>query len=247
VRRRLLAAILVVLVPHLALPRPAVVRELGAVARSEPSRDAGAVQAFLEGDEVAVSDEVRDGWRRVRLEDGTAAWIEDGVLAFPEEAAASTDAAPIAPAATPPAEEPPPSETPAPHPDLRARVYVKDVPDLAARVSSDGTVSPRANALASRWRTSTSVWVVGGIASLALLGVSAVTDLPRSSDARFESSLDTKGKLVAGAVLVSFATGLIGLVIHPRHGEVREVVAAWNATHPDQQVELAFPGGAGGE
>jgi hypothetical protein len=91
------------------------------------------------------------------------------------------------------------------------------------------------------------VWIGGGIASAALLGVGATRDLPGPRDARYEGSLDTKGKLIAGAVVVSCATGLVGLLIHPRRDEVRGVVSAWNATHPDEPVALALPGGAGDE
>jgi hypothetical protein len=247
-RRLLAAAILAVLVPRLAFARPAVVRELGAVARAEPSRDAAAVQSFLEGDEVAVSDELRDGWRRVRLKDGTAAWIEDGALAFPEETAAARAATPV-PAVLPPAaaeprpstEERPPPAAASPGADLRPRLYVKNVPDLAERVRSDESVAPRANALASRWRTSMALWIAGGVASGALLGVAATRDLPSSREPGLGSSIDTSGRLVVGAIVVSFATGLAGLLIHPRQEEVRRVASAWNATHPDDQVELALP------
>jgi hypothetical protein len=105
---------------------------------------------------------------------------------------------------------------------------------------SDDNVSPKADALASRWRTSMALWIGGGIASAALLGVGATRDLPGPTDPRYQGSLDTKGKLIAGAVAVSFATGLAGLLIHPRRDELRGVVAAWNATHPDEQVELAL-------
>jgi SH3-like domain-containing protein len=231
-RRLLAVAILAAVVPQLALARPAIVRVFEAAARAEPSREAAVLQVFAERAEVSVSEESQGGWRRVRLQDGGVGWLEESAIAFPETIAAT----PIPAAA--PATLAPHARAAAPIPDLRARIYVKNLSHLSELVSSDATVAPKAESLANRRRASIATWIVGGLASVALLGASAATDMPDPGDPRWDAEFDKRMRLTGAGIGVGVTSALLGLAIHPRRSELLDVVNAWNVRHPDEQFEI---------
>jgi hypothetical protein len=229
-RRLLAVAILAVVAPQLALARPAIVRVFEAAARAEPSREAAVLQVFAERAEVSVSEDSQGGWRRVRLQDGGVGWLEESAIAFPEGSMAAPAAlpAPFAPYAP----------APAAAPDLRARIYVKNLSHLSELVSGDATVAPKAESLANRRRASIATWVIGGLTSIALIGASAARDMPEPGDPRWDAELDNRMRLTGAGLGVGVASALLGLAIHPRRGEMLDLVNAWNVRHPDQQFEI---------
>lgn len=221
--RLLVAAALAVLLPRLALARPAVVRVFEAHARAEPSASAPVLQVFPERAEVSVSEEAQGDWRRVRLADGGAAWIEERALSFPDAAAPPATAA-AARATT--------------APDLRVRTYVKDLDHLAELVRTDSKVHAMADALADRRRTAIRVAIGGGAAALALVLVGAVKPMPEPGDPRFDATLRQKMALTAGGVGIGLLTAGVAFVVHPKHGDLLDVINGWNAAHPDRPFEV---------
>lgn len=241
-RRALAAALLVAALPQLALAEPAVVRLFEAPARAAPAPDAEVLQVLAERAEVSVSEEATDGWRRVRLEDGRIGWIEERALSFP----AATAPAPVPTAG---ATRVPTSVTaPAgPAPDLRARIYVKDLGHLSDLVNEDPTVAPMAKRLADRRAASRGVATVGGLVSITLMVVGASKfgdDHADPGDPDFMKP-DASQKLFVGGVLSGIASLGVALAIHPRRGELLDVVNAWNTRHPDQPFEI-YGGHRGG-
>jgi hypothetical protein len=240
-RRLLAAAVLAVVVPPSALARPAVVRVFEAPAHAEPSRDADVLHVFAERSEVSVSEDAQGGWRRVRLQDGSVGWIEESSLKFPEATTASSAGLPAA--AVPASSSPPATGAP----DLRPRIYVKGYSHFADLVSGDPALSPRAQSLARRRKASIATAVVGGLAMIALVWAAAAQDSPDPGDpsfdeAKFDEAMDKSEKLMTAGVSVGLASVIVGLVVHPRRGELLDVVNAWNVRHPDQQ----FAFGSGG-
>lgn len=216
-RRLLAAALLALSLPRLALAEPAFVRVFEAVAREAPSREAPAVHTFVEGATVSVSEEVKDGWRRVRLPDGGSAWIEDAALGHPAAPAAAASPAPApAPATVPP---PPPVR-----PDLRPRIYVKDLDHLAGLMKADAKLGARADDLRSRVHTSRGV-LIGGVVVSAGLEVYAATR--KLENAPFLAGI--------GVLLGSM---LLSNVISPGRDDVLDLVNDWNTAHPDAPFDL---------
>lgn len=251
VRFAALAAVVGILLPGVAAALPAVVRVFEAPARAEPSAAAAVVQVFPEKAEVSVSEEAREGWRRVRLKDGGVGWIEERALAFPEGAAVAVPVpASLPPTSLPPASPPPAAAAPAAPagaggPDLRARIYVKDLGHLAELVRSDPNVSPKAEGLASRRRVAIGAFVVGGVGATALLVASLAKQTPDPGDPRFDSAVDDKMKLMLGGTAVGLAGALVGALVHPRRGELLDVLNEWNVAHPDRPFVLNGPGEIG--
>jgi hypothetical protein len=223
-RRSLALALLAVTLPQLALARQAVVGVFEAPARSEPSLDAPVLELLVERTAISVSEELQDGWRRVRLQDGRSGWIEERALTFPAADALGAARAPAPVAA-------------APAPDLRPRIYVKDLSHLAELVKEDPTVSFRAKGLARRRSTAIGIWVAGGIAAVALAGASASGNAD-PGDPRFDAQLDASRNMLLGGVAVSIVSGLLGIAIHPKRGDVLDVVNDWNRGHQDRPFEL---------
>ena len=77
--RQLVASLLMMglLVATSVRAAPAVVRVFETAARSAPSQNAPVVHVFSEQSSIFVSEEVTDGWRRVRLPDGGTGYIRD--------------------------------------------------------------------------------------------------------------------------------------------------------------------------
>jgi opacity protein-like surface antigen len=75
-----LAALLISAVPTIGSAEPASVSVFEAIARTTPSRSGAIVHVFPEGTRVSVSEETQDGWKRIRLPDGSVGWVEVSAL-----------------------------------------------------------------------------------------------------------------------------------------------------------------------
>jgi hypothetical protein len=227
VRVRLVAAAMVaVLVPTSVLAAPATVKVFEAQARSAPSPDAPAAHVFPEGAAVSVSEEAEAGWRRIRLPDGTAAWVEDGAVALAGE---------------PEVVVPAPAALPVP-PDLTPRVYVKDLNHLAVLVSRDSVVGPQARRLEDRRRAAIATGVVGLGVSLGLV-VTGLVQTNQEFDRAFDSpEMERPGHDGTGLLLTGVAFGAITPIVMwailPKRGDLLDVINSWNARNPGEQFEL---------
>lgn len=233
----LLAALL--LLPARAHAEPAVIAVFEAVARAEPSPTAAPLQTLVEGTGVTVSEEAKDGWRRVRLTGGAIGWIEERSLAFPGKAGvtpAGTAVAPALPPALPPSLAPTP--LPAPAPDLHPRIYVKDLDHLAELVKEDPKVAPKARALAKKRTTAFTVLGVGLAAGTAMTiyGVSQMGNHSDVNDPNFGKN-DGAGAMTAGIVTSLVAT-VAGLALAPSRNDLLDVINEWNTGHPDQPFTI---------
>lgn len=220
--RRLALAALLLLAPLAAAAELATVRVFEVVARAEPRADAPAVHTFVEGTPLSVAEEATDGWRRVRLPDGTTAWLPESALALGPAAVAS----PAVSAAAPPAA--------APAADLRPIVYVKDLGHLAELVRADPKVSPMAERLAARRKAAYGVGLAGIALSVGFMayGMTAEPNPAQPGDPDFMKTT-SRDRAFAGGVLGAIASTVVMLAIHPRSGELLDVVNAWNANHPE--------------
>jgi hypothetical protein len=231
------AALLALAVPQLAAARPATVHVFEAEARAEPRRDAPVIQRFSEGTQVSVDEESRDGWRRVRLQDGAVGWVEDAALTLggpaPGPTVTGSPRAAVGAALAP---------APAGAPDLRARVYVKDIDHLAELMQKDEVIGAQARSLATR---RTAAWVALGVGVAAGAGLFAFgmnrysSALDRSHD-RPDVAPDTSAgtRLVAAGGATFTASILAYLLLTPRRNEILDVVNAWNGAHPGEPFEL---------
>ncbi len=96
---------------------PATVTRFEAEARARPDPSAPVLQTFPEGARVSVSEDVTDGWRRIRLPDGRIGYVEDAAVSLAPPAAPPPAAArpPPGPPPPPPNFVPPPPPTWAPY------------------------------------------------------------------------------------------------------------------------------------
>ena len=220
-----LAALMLVapFLPQVALAEQARIALFQAVARAEPRADAAALETFFEGTPVSVFEEAQAGWRRVRLSDGNLGWMEERALRFGE-------------APSPTAVAPPP---PAPPPDLRPRIYVKDLDHLSELVKDDPVAGPKAAKLTER---RTAAWVVGGVGLAVstvsfIYGVSEFDKHGNLDDPNFGSTGNAQAAFAVGAVTL-LATGIAAVAIAPKGGDLLDVINGWNVGHPDQQFTL---------
>lgn len=233
---RLVAAVLLaLLLPTWALGAPATVRVFEAQARSAPSPDAPVVHVFPEGAAVSVSEQAEAGWRKIRLPDGTAAWVEEAAIALAGEPDLVLPAPAAAAAAAPPTSLPP---------DLAPRIYVKDLDHLAQLVSRDPVIGPKARRLEDRRRAGIATGIVGLGASLGLF-VAGFVQMNQEFDRAFDSpgaespGDDGKGLFIAGLATTAI-TPLVMWAILPKRGDLLDVINAWNTGHPDEPFELGY-------
>lgn len=237
--RPVAAALLLLLAPRLAFGAPATVRVFEAPARSEPRADAPVVHVFPEAAAVSVSETSEDGWRRVRLPDGTTAWIEDRSLAIVQEP----------PPVSAPAFEAVPPPAPAARPDLHAPIYVKDLDHLAQLVKADPVIAPEAARLATRKKAAIATWIVGAAAGLAITAY-GMKQMDDEFDRAFDSPAmdqpgdEGKGAFVGGMVVTAVAL-VAGAIVAPKRNDLLDVINGWNQRHPEEPFEIS--GGHHGE
>jgi hypothetical protein len=124
-----LLALALALLPARAFAAPATVRAFEAPAHSAPDPSSPIVYTFTESARLSVSDDVTNGFRRVRLPNGAVGWVADSLVALEARAAPPPPSAappppPYAGAPPPPpyggAPPPPPGAYPSPYRPRRA-------------------------------------------------------------------------------------------------------------------------------
>ncbi len=133
-----------------------------------------------------------------------------------------------------------------PGPDLRARIYVKDLGQLADLVKEDAAVEARARGLTARTATALGVGGVLGAMGLVVLltGIgnqschAESVALPLSGPTTFQVCQgDPTQALVGGGIMA--VGSLAWMLLMPGTGDVLDVVNAWNTSHPDRPFELS--------
>jgi hypothetical protein len=234
---RPLALLLALLLPCAAAAEPAVVKVFEAPARAEPAPGAPVLHTFVEGAAVSVSEAAERGWRRVRLPDGATGWIEEAALRLgpAAEPAAAGQAGKLA---TPSAVLPPPAPPP---PDLRTRVYVKDLDHLAELTRVDPVVGPRTLALAERQARARTALIATGVATLGLivLGIADPWKEPCPGGVACVRPMSGGAKFAFGAGLaVPWIGGGLAWAASPKREELLDVINDWNARHPGEPFSL---------
>ncbi len=237
---------LVVAVLLLASPAwaaPAVVKVFEAAAREAPSPDAPVVHVFPEQTKIFVSEEVTDGWRRVRLPEGKTAYVRDDQIKLlvetDDEASLLAPAEPARPAPRPvePLRPPVVRSRPA---RVHTTIYVKDLDHLAELVESDTLVHPQAESLATRHKVAiVSLWggnLVGGLAIIA--GTTFLASKTCSPDAPniCPTSLNMTAIFAGCALALAGTIGWFAIV--PKRGDLLDVINTWNERHPDEPFTL---------
>jgi hypothetical protein len=225
------------LLATVATAEPAVIKVFEAKVHAQPDATSPIVHTFVEKTEVSVSEEAQDGWRRVRLPDGSVGWLQESTLTLP----GSAPAAPSTPAAPAPAS---PSDTPLRAPETTmARVFVKDLDHLAELVKEDPIVSPQAQALASR-ATASQVTMYGSILTgMAISGVGFLATSETCEEPLFQGASPFCRKrpswtLIFSGLGLALVGSMVGYAIAPSRNDVLDVLNAWNRGHPDQPFEL---------
>jgi hypothetical protein len=227
---------------------PAVVKVFEAAAREAPKPDAAVVHVFPEETKIFVSEEVTDGWRKVRLQDGKTAYVRDDQIKLLPEATEADDEASLLAPAEPTRPAPRPVEPLRP-PVVRSRparahttIYVKDLDHLAELVESDTVVHPQAESLASRHKVAmVSLWggnIVGGvvvIGGVTFLGSKSCT--PTGSGSAVCTTSPNLTAMIVGCALA--LAGTIGwLAITPTRSDLLDVINTWNERHPDEPFTM---------
>ncbi len=164
------------------------------------------------------------------------------------EDAASPPPDPVASPPPPPggALAPPATAAAIPWPDLRARIYVKDLDQLAELVKEDAAVEAKARALSARSGTALAIGGVLTATGLVVLltGIgnqSCETEsvaLPLSGPTSFQVCQgDPTQALVGGGIMA--VGSLAWMLLMPRSGDVLDLINAWNTSHPDRPFELS--------
>jgi hypothetical protein len=207
---------------------PAVVKVFEASAREAPAPDAPIAKLFPEKAELSVSEDVKDGWRRVRLPDGKTAFIRDDEIRLVDIATPVVPIASAAPATV--------VKTAAP----AAIVYVKDLDHLAELVKEDNVVHPKAASLAARQSAAMGL-MIGGAVLGALIAVAGMTVLTTETCGQgFTGYCTTNYNMgaVYGGVAIMGLTPIIGLAMRPSRNDLLDVVNEWNSRHTDRPFTL---------
>jgi hypothetical protein len=206
--------------PFPSVPATVTVFELRA--RERANEDAPVAGTFSEGAQLKVSKERVHGWRRVLLDDGNTAFVEEKGLKLPPELD------------EPPRRDASPAEartSPSPKPNI----FVKDLDHLAQLVKPDPLVYPEAARIADR--RSTAIWtmVLTGIGGSALW-VSSMTVLAHDGDC-VDGICEMKPNWLAFIVGATVAAvgPLVGFAMIPSRSDVLDVMNRWNVRHPDEQ------------
>jgi len=214
-----------------ALAAPAVIKVFEAKAREAPADDAPVLATLPEDAKVSVSEEVTDGWRRVRLAEGRVAFIHDAEVTV-ETARPVPAPQPMPAPVRPLVRERPPRSPEAP------LIYVKDVHHLAELVQTDDVVFPKANALARR-RTAGYGAMLASIPVGVLLMTLGATVF--SHEECYGGSFCEKKSnipLVISGLLVIGAGEFLGMAMLPTPSDLIDVVNLWNERHVNRPITL---------
>jgi hypothetical protein len=207
-----------------AFAAPAVIKVFEAKVHQAPSADSPVLETLPEDAKVSVSEDVTDGWRRVRLSDGRTAFIRDAEVAV-------TSPIPVQPlqAATTP--QPPPAKR-------QAVIYVKNLSHLAELVEGDTVVHPKAQALVNRQTTAYIVGIASGVVGLTLMIVSLTALAGQTCFGPDDCVKDPNKPALFGGVALLGLSWPIGMVIWPRRDAILDVINEWNTRHTDQPFTL---------
>jgi hypothetical protein len=237
VARLLAAAMIFAAVPQLVLAQPAVVRVFEAAARSAPAPDAPVLHVFPENAAVSVGETAENGWRKVRIPDGSVAWLEESALSFAPLEAAKPVPADRAIAALGAAEPAGITKT-----DARPKIFVKDLAHIAELTKSDAIVYPMAQRLESRRRAAIATGVVGLGASVVLMAIGFKQlndDFDESFDSPDYQAPSTRGTgPLIGGLAVAGLTPILMWAILPKRNDLLDVLNTWNTRHPDEPFEM---------
>ena len=117
-----LIAFAALFLPGPVFAAPATVRVFEAPVHSAPDRSSPVIHTFAENARVSVSEDVTNGFRRVRLPNGSVGYIEQSAIALAAPAMPPERPPPPPPFAAPPPPPPPPPPGAYPYP-YRRRVY----------------------------------------------------------------------------------------------------------------------------
>ncbi len=211
-------------------------------ARQAPSADAPVLHVFPEQTAVYVSEDVKDGWRRIRGPDGTIGYIRADEVALVANPAAAAVAPPPPPGSAPPVQPLPagPPTAPAVATHARAMIYVKDLDHLAELVKSDNVIHPKAEALANNQTGATALMIAGGVIGTGVI-IGSVTFLAsQSCETTYTTFCTTNPSL--GGIVVGSLIGLAGLIggvaLLPTRSDLLDVINEWNMRHRDQPFTL---------
>jgi hypothetical protein len=229
--------------PGLAWAQPALVIGYGATAYGGPDHSAVPVAELPRGTRVEATGPAVRGFRRIRLPDGKEAFVEELALllseAVPAEGPAPTSGPVVAvPAGVPdfprdPA--PAPSPEPGARPDLRARIYIGDFPQLAAMVRQDQALAARADELDGR-RTAAGVLGAGALASIVVLPLLSFSDTTCDDVGMGMRSCHPQARLAVAGLIGGAVLGVVALAVAPSRGEILDLLSRWNLRHPDRQL-----------
>ncbi len=205
-----LVGAVVVFAAPLAHSASAVVIVFEAKAHVEPDEQSHVAHLFPEGAEVSVSEDVVDGWRRIRLPGGMAGWVreQDIQLKSPSPTVLRN------------------RSTPAPAPSRRTgAIYVKDLDHFVELVASDPYVHREAATL-ERDDTIADVARWGGLAAGAGLMFAGL--IPDDATGETDQTL-----LIAGLGVMGVGA-LVGWIVRPTRNDLIDVINMWNTRHPEE-------------
>jgi hypothetical protein len=213
---------------------PARVNVLELTVRAAPSADAAVLRVLPSGTLLTVSPGQKDGWRRTRLPDGQICYVANAGLDFgPSPAAPAGAAAPVEPLGA----------------KLHAKIYIKDLDQLAGLVAADPVVSPMVQNLIERRQGALGAGIVGGAAGAILTTVgffvthqSCTNDYVLGQVCTSEPSLPF---IITGLVITTLSATIAGIV-YPKHDDYLDVINAWNPRHLDDQLSIEVVGTSAG-
>lgn len=121
-------------------------------------------------------------------------------------------------------------------PDLRARIYVGDLSQLATLVRRDPALAGRADELEGR-RTGASVLGGAAAASLLVLPLLSFADVTCTDWGMGLRQCSPQPRLAIAGLLGAAILGGIALAVAPSRGDVLDLLSQWNLRHPDRQLD----------
>lgn len=223
--------------PAVALAEPAIVKRFEVTVHAAPDPQSEVVHTLIENQEISVSETAEEGYRRVRLPDGSTGWVEEAALAF----SAAEDATPPTEVSEEAAAYPSHAPLREKEPATRGLIYVKDLRRLAELVDGDEVVSPLARNLHQRHVTSEVVWwgsLIGGAALLAASVLVPGDDCSTIGGSKYCSFGPTNYGLMYGGLGLGVIGPIVGWILTPKRDDLLDVINNWNVRHPDEPFEL---------
>jgi hypothetical protein len=216
---------------------PARINVFEAKVLAEPVEGAQVLHVFLEDQKVSVSEETKDGWRRVRIPGGKVGWLSEGAIEVIQKSETTSNETEgesleaLSPSAKPNSVKP--------------LVYVKNLKHLAELTSSDPVVGPMAQKLEVRRVTGFGVAIGGGVGGIAatvlaltVLQSKACIDGPYPDSAQACNS-GPNATLLLGGVAVTSVSTIVGLLLLPDREDLLDLLNHWNARHTQDPFTIS--------